>query len=370
MKNRIARAMISTLVFVSISAGATENLDLNYDQNLKLDVVAKVKNARQLSLGGDGTLYVSTRSEGKIWALKDLNNDGFYEKSFLLAEGLNLPTGITYHRGDLYLAEVGSIYRIKNIEGNLIKPRLERLEINLPNIRHHGWKYLKVGPDGMLYFNIGAPCNICLSESELMASIVRTPLEGGVPKVVANGVRNSVGFDWHEDGSLWFTDNGRDMMGDDIPDDELNRLVNEGEHFGYPFIHAGTVSDPAYGAGHSPEDYKHPALKLGAHVAPLGITFYKTDKKQIPDADENTLFLAEHGSWNRSEKVGYRVMQIQTLNGKVIGEKVLIDGWLSKSLFGGESVSGRPVDILVDQEGALLISDDHAGVIYKLEKRN
>ncbi|WP_027858535.1 PQQ-dependent sugar dehydrogenase [Marinobacterium jannaschii] len=362
------RLFLPLLISVLAGSGPATALPLQqltihgpHADQLALSQAAQVNNARQMALAPDGTLFVGTRRAGKVWALQDTDRDGQYEQRYLLASGLGMPSGIAFHQGTLYIADIGQILRLPDILSQLASPpEPETLPVRLPDDSHHGWKYLRVGPDGWLYFNIGAPCNICLSQNPLYASIVRLPLSGGEAEIIAHGVRNSVGFDWDRHGSLWFSDNGRDHWGDDRPDDELNRLGQPGQHFGYPFLHADNLKDPIFGKRSGRlSRYQPPKALLGAHVAPLGIHFYRNGS--LAGLDRNSLLVAEHGSWNRSRKVGYRVVQLQVNGTEVVSQTVLIDGWLQ-----GQRHWGRPVDIIEDLDGTLLISDDHAGVIYRL----
>jgi glucose/arabinose dehydrogenase len=231
---------------------------------------------------------------------------------------------------------------------------------DFPTDRSHGWKFIAFGPDNKLYVPVGAPCNICLRDNEIYASITRMDPDGSNHEVFAHGIRNTVGFDWHpETNELWFTDNGRDMMGDDIPPDELNRAPQKGIHFGYPFFHGNSIPDPEFGEGKNADDYVMPVQELGPHVAALGMRFYTGN--MFPAEYRNQIFIAEHGSWNRSEKIGYRVMLVKLNGNNAVSYEPFAEGWLR-----GESVSGRPVDVLVMPDGALLLSDDYAGVIYRI----
>ncbi|ACA85234.1 PQQ-dependent sugar dehydrogenase [Shewanella woodyi] len=329
--------------------------------DFKIELYAKgVDNARQMALGDKGTLFVGSRKEGKVYALID--NDGDYkaDKVIDIASKLFMPSGIAYHQGDLYVAEVDKIWRYSNIEASLPSvPTPELVYGKLPNKSHHGWKFIAFGPDGKLYIPVGAPCNVC--ESELpFATILKLDTVTKNSKIVATGVRNSVGFDFHpKTGDLWFTDNGRDMMGDDLPDDELNHVSKEGQFFGFPYIHNDDIHDPKFT---SPEKAKHnrkPALKLGAHVAALGMEFYQG--KQFPAEYQNNIFIAEHGSWNRSKKVGYRIVRVVLEGDRVVNSEVFASGWLQ-----GEESWGRPVSVLTLPDGSLLVSDDAADAIYRI----
>jgi glucose/arabinose dehydrogenase len=318
----------------------------------------QVPNARQMVWGAKGTLFVGSKQAGNLYALRDEDGDGKAEKRWLLAEGLDQPSGIAFDGGSLYVAALNRIYRFPDIEARLDNPAKVLLTDKLPGERHHGWKYLGVGPDRKLYFNIGAPCNVCLRGDSRFATISRMDLSGKNVEVFAQGVRNSVGFDWNPQSQvLWFTDNGRDFMGNNTPPDELNRALGAGFHYGFPFNHAGItdLSFPFSGW----LNFTQPALKLPAHVAPLGITFYRG--RQFPSAYRNDLFIAEHGSWNRSVKVGYRVTRVTVRNGRAVHYEPFVTGWLQ-----GDQAWGRPADVEMMPDGSLLIADDLAGVIYRV----
>ncbi|WP_299199504.1 PQQ-dependent sugar dehydrogenase [uncultured Amphritea sp.] len=361
---KLRSLLLASLLSLSQTALANPLLEqLRLTQGYHIAVVAEAANARQMALGSPGTLFVGSRRAGQVYRLKDVNGDGIYEQQEILLQGLNMPSGIAWRNGDLYIAAVDRILKVANADS--VKTESIQVQLvtdQLPDITHHGWKYLKFGPNGDLYFNLGAPCNICRSEDPRFASIMKLNLDSGQQNIVARGIRNSVGFSWHPlTEELWFTDNGRDHLGDDQPDDELNRLTQPGQHFGFPFVHAGDIPDPQLYQGQPFSEFQPPMLKLGAHVAPLGLTFYTGE--QFPDSDKNTLFIAEHGSWNRSSKVGYRVIRVDT-SVTPATQTVFIEGWLN-----GQSAWGRPVDIITDRDGSLLISDDRAGLIYRVSSR-
>jgi len=229
-----------------------------------------------------------------------------------------------------------------------------------PSDTQHGWKFIAFGPDGKLYVPVGAPCNICEPDADRYATIMRMNRDGSGLEVYARGVRNSVGFDWDPaTGELWFTDNGRDWLGDDAPPDELNRAPKPGMHFGYPYCHGGMIPDPEYGHRRPCHDFTAPEQNLGPHVASLGMRFYTG--KMFPPSYRNQIFIAEHGSWNRSSKIGYRVTLVRLENGKAIAYEPFATGWLQ-----GEKAWGRPADVLVMADGSLLVSDDYAGAIYRI----
>ncbi len=329
-----------------------------------------IPDARSLAMNADGSIiFVGNRQGKNVYAIQDSNGDGKADRKYTLASGLRMPNGVAFKDGDLYVAEVSRILRFKNIEANLDNPSYEVVFDQYPDKSHHGWKFIAFGPDGLLYVPVGAPCNICDPE-DIFATITRIDVKSNniSPEVFANGVRNTVGFDWHpQSGALWFTDNGRDMMGDDIPDCELNHAPEKGLHFGYPYWHAGDVKDPEFGnKGKSKDAYVAPAAKLGAHTAPLGMRFYTGN--QFPEKYQKNIFIAKHGSWNRSKKIGYQVTNvILDENQKVVKEEVFAEGWLNHE---SQDVWGRPVDVLQLPDGSLLVSDDMANCIYRISYRN
>lgn len=319
-------------------------------------------NVRGLALGGDGVVFAGSGAAGKVYALEDKDLDGVAEARHVVASGLTMPNGVAYRKGALYVAEISRIIRYDDILRHLDdQPQAAVVYDKLPSDRHHGWKYLRVGPDGKLYSAVGAPCNICSPDKPIYASMVRLNTDGSGFEIIARGIRNTVGFDWQPDSdALFFSDNGRDYLGDDLPPEELNRWSRVGEHFGYPYCHGGEVLDPVFGAGKKCADYTPPVWKFKAHVAPLGLRFYRG--AQFPERYRKQLFVAQHGSWNRSEPDGYRVVLVTFKEREAIGEEVFIDGWLDKE----GNVLGRPVDILTLPDGSLLISDDQLGVIYRV----
>jgi glucose/arabinose dehydrogenase len=337
---------------------------LHTPQGFTLSVFAdNLPNARSMALGDNGVVFVGTGSENSVYAVQDSNNDGVADKRFVIANGLYLPNGVAYRDGSLYVAEVNRIIRFDHITRQLANPPKPIIVYNqFPSEQHHGWKYLRFGPDNKLYTTVGAPCNICEPEKPIYSSLVRLNADGSGLEMLARGIRSSVGIDWQPDtGELFFTENGRDYLGDDLPPDELNRWTATGEHFGFPYCHGGEIPDPEFAAGKKCAQFTAPIWKIKAHMAPLGLRFYRG--KQFPTEYQNQLFVAEHGSWNRSEPQGYRVALVKFKQGKPVSEQAFIDGWLSKE--GG--AFGRPVDILELPDGSLLISDDKLGVIYKVE---
>jgi glucose/arabinose dehydrogenase len=350
------------------SANTLANGKLPLDQ-LKLPEGFKINvyaNARSMCLSPSGILYVGNKKEkGNVYALVDENQDNIADKKYIIYSGGNMPNGVAFKDGSLYIAEVNRIIRLDNIEANLATPPSPIVVYDkFPTEKHHGWKYINFGPDGKLYVPVGAPCNICNPEDSIFASITRMNPDGTGLELVAKGVRNTVGFTWHPDTKqLWFTDNGRDMMGDDIPQCELNRVSKTKEHFGYPFCHQGDILDPEFGKGKKCEDYTKPVAKLGPHNAPLGIEYYR-NKSGFPATHQNKFFIARHGSWNRKEKAGYDITMVDVDSlGNLVSQVPFISGWLSDDK---KSVWGRPVDIEVMPDGSMLISDDFANCIYRV----
>ncbi|MBP6827075.1 MAG: sorbosone dehydrogenase family protein [Saprospiraceae bacterium] len=335
-------------------------------EGFKIGVFAEdVKNARSMCLSPGGTLFVGTReSGGNVYALRDTDGDFVADKTYTLATGLNMPNGVAFRNGSLYVAEISRILRFDNIEERLANPPAPVVVYDkYPTEEHHGWKYIAFGPDGKLYVPVGAPCNICEPEKPIYATITRLNVDKPTePEIVQRGIRNTVGFTWHPvTKEIWFTDNGRDWLGDDSPSCELNHAQRDGMNFGYPYCHQGDVPDPKFGDKHPCSDFTPPAQKLGPHVAPLGLEFYTG--KMFPAEYKNQLFIAEHGSWNRNKKIGYNVSRVKVDDkGQCIGYEPFATGWLQEN----EEVWGRPVDVEYMPDGSMLVSDDHANAIYRI----
>jgi glucose/arabinose dehydrogenase len=325
-----------------------------------ITVLARVPNAREMALGEGRVLYVGSAGAGRVVALE---LDGAYAvtRTRVVAQDLQLPIGVAFHDGDLYVSAVGRILRYPDIGHHLdAPPKPIVVRADLPAETHHGGRFLAFGPDGWLYVPIGAPCNICEPDPDRYAAILRMRPDGSGLETFARGVRNTVGFDWHpQTRELWFTDNGRDALGDDAPPDELNRAARPGLHFGYPYCHGGTLADPDFGQKRACDEFVAPAQRLGAHVAALGMRFYAGS--QFPAAYRGRVFIAEHGSWNRSRKVGYRISTVTLAGDRATAYEPFITGWLQ-----GESAWGRPSDLLVLPDGSLLVADDLAGAIYRV----
>jgi glucose/arabinose dehydrogenase len=318
-----------------------------------------VPNARQMALGDGGTLFVGSRAAGNVYAVR-VGEDGRRHSS-LIASGLRMPSGIAFRRGALYVAAVDRMLRYDNTESSVASPPQPVEIAKLPAESHHGWRYLGFGPDGGLYVPIGAPCNVCDRGWDGFGVILRMNPDGSGREVIAHGVRNSVGFAWHpRTRELWFTDNGRDLLGDELPADELNRLSRPGQHFGFPFCHAGENVDPEFGQLGRCADATPPVQKLGPHVAALGVKFYTGG--MFPARYRGQVLIAEHGSWNRSTPIGYRVTLVRLEGNKAVGYEPFATGRLG----GDGKASGRPADLLVLPDGSLLVSDDQNGAIYRI----
>jgi glucose/arabinose dehydrogenase len=320
-----------------------------------------VPNARSMVMSPGGVLFVGTRSAGRVYAILDADRDQVADDVITIAEGLNMPNGVAFRDGALYVAEVNRVLRYDNIEAVLHKPPAPTIvNDSFPQDQHHGWKYIAFGPDNKLYVPVGAPCNICKRKDQRYASIMRMNPDGSQLETFAHGIRNTVGFDWHPvTGDLWFTNNGRDWMGDDLPPDTLHHAPNPGLNFGFPYCHGGDLPDPEFGKMRQCKEFAPPAIKLGPHVAPLGMKFYTGS--QFPEHYHGQIFIAEHGSWNRSIPIGYRVTLVRFAQNGSLTYAVFAKGWLQ-----GNKAWGRPVDILVMPDGAILVSDDRAGVIYRI----
>ena len=331
--------------------------EINLPDGFQIEVLTdQVPGARSMALGDKGTLFVSTMREGNVYAISGIDSE---PKVLTIASDLYMPNGIAFKDGNLYVAEVHRVLKFENIEDRLTSPKSRIINKSYPTDRHHGWRYIAFGPDGKLYIPIGAPCNVC-NETDY-AVITRIDADGSNKEVIAHGIRNTVGITFHpQTNELWFTDNNKDMMGDDIPPGELNRLSKEGEHFGFPFCHGTDIPDnDGYDSLGSCSDVTPPVQELDAHVAALGLKFYTGS--MFPDEYKNQIFIPEHGSWNRSKKSGYRITLVRLNGNQAVSYEVFADGWMKN-----EETLGRPVDLLVLPDGSMLLSDDDNGVIYKI----
>ena len=361
------------LGLVVVCGGAASAQEIPLDKitlpaGFSIEVYAPdVPNARSMALSPSGTLFVSTRQAGSVYAVLDRDQDQKADEVITIADGLTMPNGVALRDGALFVAELNRVLRYDDIEARLQNPP-EPVVVGeaFPSERSHGWKFIRFGPDGKLYVPVGAPCNICdrTGEDIRFATITRMNPDGSGHEVFAHGIRNSVGFDWHpETGELWFTSNGRDRLGDENPGDTLNHAPEIGMHFGFPFCHQGNIPDPEFGERRACDEFTAPAQTLGPHVASLGMRFYTGS--MFPAGYRNRIFIAEHGSWNRSAEAGhtgYRIT-VATLDGdRVTDYAVFAEGWLDPD----NSSWGRPTDIQVMPDGALLVTDDRIGAIYRI----
>lgn len=349
-------------VLLGEPAAAQALRDITLPPGFRMHVFAEnVPEARSMSLSPNGTLFVGTRRAGNVYAVRDTDQDYRADEVITIAKGLFMPNGVAFREGDLYVAEVNRVLKFSEIEGRLNEPGEPDVVYDAyPSERSHGWKFIRFGPDGKLYVPVGAPCNVCESADLVFATITRLNPDGAGMEIFAEGVRNTVGFDWHpETGELWFTENGRDWMGDNRPPDELNRAPQPGLHFGFPYYHGAAIADPKFGPRRSPADLVPPVQELGPHVAALGMRFYTGD--MFPDEYQQQIFIAEHGSWNRSTPIGYRITLVRLQQNRPVSYEVFADGWLRNG-----AAWGRPVDLEILPDGSMLVSDDLAGAIYRI----
>ena len=361
---RLIRHTIAALalVFIAVRGGAA---DLPLDEiklppGFHIEIYARAVGARSLALSPSGVLFVGSRDEGKVYAVLPNKDRTRAARVLVIARDLQMPNGVALKNDSLYVAEISRILRFDSIEKRLEHPPKPVVWRNdYPKDVAHGWKFIRFGPDGWLYVPIGAPCNICEPPAPY-ASITRVSPDGKRREIYARGVRNTVGFDWDpRTKELWFTDNGRDWLGDDSPPDELNHAKRTGLHFGYPYCHGGTIPDPKYGAKRPCSDFVPPAQNLGPHVASLGMRFYTGN--EFPDEYRGRIFIAEHGSWNRSTPIGYRITQVTFKDGNTVDYAPFAEGWLQNG-----QPWGRPVDVEIMPDGSMLVSDDYSGTIYRI----
>jgi glucose/arabinose dehydrogenase len=358
-------ALFVGMLFLLLETACSAEVQLNeikLPPGFQISVYAKgVEGARSLTHGPRGIVFVGSRDAGKVYALLSGSDAGQTSEVIVVARNLHSPNGVAFRNGSLYVAEINRVLRYDNIQTRLRNPP-EPVVVNdtFPTDKHHGWKFMAFGPDGKLYVPVGAPCNVCEREDPRYASIMRMNPDGTGLEIFARGVRNTVGFDWHPvTKELWFTDNGRDWMGDDLPPDELNHAPKKGLHFGFPYCHGKNISDPEFGRKHPCSEFVPPQLELGPHVASLGMRFYTG--RMFPEKYRNQIFIAEHGSWNRSVPIGYRITVARMEKNRPVKYEIFAEGWLHRY-----SAWGRPVDVLVMPDGALLVSDDKAGVVYRI----
>jgi glucose/arabinose dehydrogenase len=379
----MSRALFCAVLAVFVSqAPAPQPAELPLNQiklppGFSIGIYASgVANARSLARGAKGTIFVGSRSAKKVYAVVDRDGDQKADQVLTIASGLNDPQGVAFRDGALYVAEVSRITRYDDIESHLENPPAAvTINKDLPTETHHGQKFIAFGPDGWLYVPVGGPCNVCeRPDDQRFATILRMKPDGTGAEVFAAGVRNSVGFDWHPTSrELWFTDNGRDLLGDDVPTDELNHAPRKGLNFGFPYCHAGDVKDPEFGDKRPCTQFQAPAGKLDPHGAAIGMRFYTGT--MFPAEYRNQIIIAEHGSWNRTVPIGYRVMVAKVQGNRMTSFAPLAEGWLQGVASVAENTTrgqtwGRPADVLVMPDGALLVSDDLAGVIYRISYKS
>jgi glucose/arabinose dehydrogenase len=337
----------------------------------QIDLFAQnVECVRSLALGKNGTVFVGTRYvgekvPGKVYAIVDQNKDGKADKVLTIASGLNVPNGVAFYQGDLYVAEISRVLRYPKIEENLSNsPKPIVVYDKYPKETWHGWKFIRFGPDNKLYVPVGAPCNTCERKEDIFASITRINPDGSQFEIFAKGIRNTVGFDWHPvTKELWFTENGRDEMGDDIPPEEVNYAPKAGLHFGFPYWFGKSLEDKSYKPAIALKDTQPAAIEMQAHTAPLGMRFYTGTS--FPKEYQNQIFIAHHGSWNRSNPIGYKVSIVKLDGNRAVSNDDFATGWLIDNKYWG-----RPVDVQVMPDGALLVSDDFANCIYRISYKS
>ena len=351
-------------LLLSPAAGSPEERrlgDIKLPPGFRIAAYADVPNARSMTLGERGTLFVGTR-RGEVYAVLPGDSPEGTHRVVTIARKLErAPTAWRFGAvRSTSPRSTGSCGSTGSNRACPLHPSRSSSTTLLPKDEHHGWKFIRFGPDGMLYVPVGAPCNVCERADPRYAAILRMRPDGTGLEVFASGVRNTVGFDWSPDGGeLWFTDNGRDMMGDDVPPDELNRAPRKGLHFGFPYVHGRDLPDPEFGARGKPAGFTPPERELPAHVASLGMRFYTG--RMFPPGYRGQVFIAEHGSWNRSQPIGYRVSLVRLDGNRAVSYEAFADGWLQ-----GGRAWGRPVDVQEMPDGSLLVSDDLSGTIYRI----
>ncbi len=357
-------ALISMLACQSIAGSLDDELKMIVlPEGFSIQIfVPDIEGARSMTLSPGNVLYVGTRRAGKVYAVP-LEN-GRPREVITVASGLRDPNGVAFRDGSLYVGEISRVLRFDGIEKDLRHPpQFAVVNDSFPSDSHHGQKVIRFGPDGKLYVPVGMPCNICEREDQRYGTIMRMNADGTGLEIYESGIRNTVGYDWNPStGDLWFTDNGRDWLGDDLPPDELNRAPRGGMNFGFPYCYGKNHPNPEF-KDHDCSHYEPDVLDLGAHVAALGMRFYTGT--MFPEKYRRGLFIAQHGSWNRSVPAGYRVMFVELDANRAVSYTPLAEGWLQ-----GKAAWGRPVDVLVMPDGALLVSDDKAGRIYRIFYNN
>ena len=342
-----------------IAADKLPVAQLKVPKGFHIEVFASgIADARSLRVGDKGAVFVGNRVHDKVWAIYDKDGKRIQKP---IATGLYRPNGLAFHAGTLYIAELAKISKLERIEDNLDEPPEPALVYDdLPKDEANGWKFIAVGPDNKLYVPVGQPCNNCLPD-DAHGQIRRMNLDGSGVEVVARGVRNTLGFDWNPaTRELYFTDNGRDWLSEDLPHDEINRVTKTGQHFGAPYCWQGSIPDPEFGWGRSCSEFVPPVALMGPHAAPLGMRFY--GGMMFPADYRGAIFVARHGSWNRTEKLGGDVMVVKlNRDGSVRSVEPFLTGFIVDNNF-----IGRPVDVQPMKDGSLLISDDYAGAVYRV----
>lgn len=381
MMKKLLLTVLALAVLVSIqspvdAAGVEDRLgDINVPLGFKIELYAVgdgLDAPRQMALGDKGTVFIGSRNSGKVYALQDTNGDHKADSTKVIFDvqtytktKLKMPSGVAFKDGSLYLGVHTHILRFDNIESKLDNPGDPVVvSDSFPTESTHGWKYIGFGPDGKLYVPVGSPCDDCdnSKKGEIFGTITRINADGSGREIVAHGVRNTLGFDWHpETGELWFVEMGADDFGDDFPADELNRLTENGQHFGFPYFHQGNLKHPVFGKEKNEKDYAAPALNLAPHASPLGMLFYRGN--MFPKKYKNQILLMEHGSARRPEPTGYRVAFVSLKGSEVTGYETFADGWLDTEK---GRAWGRPVDLLELPDGSVLMTDDKAKAVYRI----
>jgi len=368
----VAVLAVFSLVVPAVADEIDDNLSrINLPSGFAIEIYARVPNARSMAVVNSlGSVFVGSRVGDTVHRLVDRDNDHRVDDVQVSARGFRMPNGIVFKNGWLYVVEQRRVIRYPVTDRENNRGSGELLFDGLPNYSHHGWRYAAIGADDMLYIAVGAPCNICETQG-MEGTIVRMPLDGSAaPEIYATGIRNSVGIDFHPiSGDMYFTDNGSDGMGDLIPPDELNRAATPGLNFGFPRYGGGDIIPQHDASGNiiggavdvsPPPGLTMPAMEFGAHGAALGIHFYRG--KMFPEEYKGDAFVAQHGSWNRSDPFGYRILRVHFDQvGNPVSKTVFADGWLQNG-----RAWGRPVDIKELGDGSLLVSDDHGDVVYRI----
>jgi len=380
MKKLLWMCVVMTIVGAASNpvgaAGLDDRLgDITVPKGFKIELYAHgdgLAAPRQMALGDKGTLFIGSRSSGKVFALQDTDGDHkadstrvIFDTATYTKEKLMMPNGVAFRDGSLYVSAMSHVIRFDDIESKLDNPGDPVIVTDeFPGMRTHGWKYIAFGPDGKLYVPVGSPCDDCdnAEKGEIFATITRINADGTGREIIARGVRNSLGFDWHpETDELWFVEMGADDFGHDFPADELNRLTEAGQHFGFPFFHQGNIKHPVLGKDKNQDDYVAPALNLDPHASPLGMMFYRG--KMFPKKYKNQILMAEHGSGGRPDKTGYRIALVTVEDSQVTGYDSFVEGFIDTKR---DKAWGRPVDLLEMPDGSVLMTDDRTNAVYRI----